>query len=71
MSGRIPVSEIAARLSIGRLAVYAMLEQGIIQASGLGIGGSSRGTPSTPGSAPADRPKVRLDFPGSLSNRSN
>ena len=29
-SGRITVPEIAHRLSIGRLAVYAMLEQGII-----------------------------------------
>jgi len=35
-SGRITVSEIAGRLDIGRLAVYAMLEQGIIPAIRLG-----------------------------------
>ena len=35
-SGRISVPEIAKRLSIGRLAVYAMLEQGIIPAVRLG-----------------------------------
>ena len=35
-SGRISVPEIAQRLSIGRLAVYAMLEQGIIPAIRLG-----------------------------------
>ena len=34
--GRIPVPEIAKRLKIGRLAVYAMLEQGIIPAVRLG-----------------------------------
>ena len=34
--GRISVPEIAKRLSIGRLAVYAMLEQGIIPAVRLG-----------------------------------
>jgi len=35
-SGRISVPEIAKRLRIGRLAVYAMLEQGIIPAIRLG-----------------------------------
>ena len=30
MSGRITIPEIAARLSIGRLTVYGMLESGII-----------------------------------------
>jgi excisionase family DNA binding protein len=35
-SGRISVPEIAERLCIGRLAVYAMLEQGIIPAVRLG-----------------------------------
>ena len=35
-SGRISVPEIAKRLSIGRVAVYAMLEQGIIPAVRLG-----------------------------------
>jgi excisionase family DNA binding protein len=35
-AGRITVSEIAHRLGIGRLAVYAMLEQGIIPSSRLG-----------------------------------
>jgi len=34
--GRISVPEIAKRLKIGRLAVYAMLEQGIIPAIRLG-----------------------------------
>ena len=36
MSGRITIPEIAERLSIGRLAVYAMLEQGIIPGIRLG-----------------------------------
>ena len=35
-SGRISVLEIARRLSIGRLAVYSMLEQGIIPGLRLG-----------------------------------
>ena len=35
-SGRITVEEIANRLNIGRLAVYAMLEQGIIPNIRLG-----------------------------------
>jgi len=35
-SGRISVPEIAKRLKIGRLAVYAMLEQGFIPAIRLG-----------------------------------
>jgi excisionase family DNA binding protein len=35
-SSRISVVEIARRLSIGRLAVYSMLEQGIIPALRLG-----------------------------------
>jgi len=35
-SGRISVLEIARRLSIGRLAVYSMLEQGIIPGVRLG-----------------------------------
>ena len=35
-SSRITVPEIAERLSIGRLAVYSMLEQGIIPAIRLG-----------------------------------
>jgi excisionase family DNA binding protein len=34
--GRIAVSEIAERLGVGRLAVYAMLEQGIIPGIRLG-----------------------------------
>jgi excisionase family DNA binding protein len=36
MSGRITIPEIALRLSIGRLAVYSMLEQGIIPGIRLG-----------------------------------
>ena len=36
MSSRISIPEIAVRLSIGRLAVYTMLEQGIIPAIRLG-----------------------------------
>ena len=36
VSSRISVEEIAARLNIGRLAVYAMLEQGIIPGVRLG-----------------------------------
>lgn len=35
-SGRVSVLEIARRLSIGRLAVYSMLEQGIIPGVRLG-----------------------------------
>lgn len=35
-SARITVPEIAKRMSIGRLAVYSMLEQGIIPAIRLG-----------------------------------
>jgi excisionase family DNA binding protein len=35
-TGRITVPEIAKRLSIGRLAVYAMLDQGIIPGIRLG-----------------------------------
>ncbi len=35
-SARISVSEIARRLNIGRLAVYSMLEQGIIPSIRLG-----------------------------------
>jgi excisionase family DNA binding protein len=35
-TGRISVPEIAQRLSVGRLAVYAMLEQGILPAIKLG-----------------------------------
>jgi excisionase family DNA binding protein len=35
-SGRISVPEIARRLGIGRLAVYSMLNQGIIPAIKLG-----------------------------------
>jgi len=35
-SGRISVPEIARRLNIGRQAVYAMLEQGIIPGIRLG-----------------------------------
>jgi excisionase family DNA binding protein len=35
-SGRISVPEVAKRLRIGRLAVYAMLERGIIPAVRLG-----------------------------------
>jgi excisionase family DNA binding protein len=35
-SSRITVQEIARRLNLGRLAVYAMLEQGIIPAIRLG-----------------------------------
>jgi len=36
VSSRISVPEIARRLSIGRMAVYSMLEQGIIPAVRLG-----------------------------------
>jgi excisionase family DNA binding protein len=36
ISGRISVPEIARRLDIGRLAVYTMLEQGIIPSIRLG-----------------------------------
>ena len=36
MSGRMSIPEIANRLSIGRIAVYTMLEQGIIPAIRLG-----------------------------------
>jgi len=36
MSSRMSIPEIADRLSVGRLAVYAMLEQGIIPAIRLG-----------------------------------
>ena len=36
MNGRISIPEIADRLSVGRLAVYTMLEQGIIPAVRLG-----------------------------------
>ena len=36
MSARMSIPEIACRLSIGRLAVYTMLEQGIIPAIRLG-----------------------------------
>lgn len=36
VQSRMPVSEIAQRLGIGRLAVYAMLEQGIIPGIRLG-----------------------------------
>lgn len=36
MSGRMSIPEIAARLSVGRLAVYSMLEQGLIPGIRLG-----------------------------------
>lgn len=36
MSGRMSIPEIATRLSIGRIAVYTMLEQGVIPAVRLG-----------------------------------
>jgi excisionase family DNA binding protein len=36
LSSRIAVGEIAERLGVGRLAVYAMLEQGIIPGIRLG-----------------------------------
>ena len=36
MSNRMSIPEIAGRLNIGRLAVYDMLEQGIIPAIRLG-----------------------------------
>ena len=36
MSSRMLIPEIANRLSVGRLAVYTMLEQGIIPAVRLG-----------------------------------
>ena len=53
-SGRISVLEIARRLNIGRLAVYSMLEQGIIPGLPLSAGGgSSRGRRTWPGSARA------------------
>jgi excisionase family DNA binding protein len=35
-SARVTIPEIAKRLAIGRLAVYSMLEQGIIPAIRLG-----------------------------------
>jgi len=36
MSSRMSIPEIASRLSVGRIAVYTMLEQGIIPAIRLG-----------------------------------
>ncbi len=36
MSSRMSIPEIARRLSVGRLAVYTMLDQGIIPAIRLG-----------------------------------
>lgn len=36
MPGRMPVQEIAQRLGLGKLAVYRMLEQGIIPGVRLG-----------------------------------
>ena len=36
MSGRMSIPEIARRLGIGRLAVYAMLEQGLLPGIHLG-----------------------------------
>jgi excisionase family DNA binding protein len=36
MNGRITVEEIARRLNIGRRAVYAMLEQGVLPGIRLG-----------------------------------
>ena len=36
MSSRMSIPEIAKRLTVGRLAVYTMLEQGIIPAIRLG-----------------------------------
>jgi excisionase family DNA binding protein len=36
MSSRLSIPEIANRLSVGRIAVYTMLEQGIIPAVRLG-----------------------------------
>ena len=36
MSSRMSIPEIANRLSIGRIAVYTMLEQGVIPAVRLG-----------------------------------
>jgi excisionase family DNA binding protein len=36
MSNRLTIPEIASRLSVGRLAVYSMLEQGIIPGIRLG-----------------------------------
>ena len=36
MSSRMSIPEIADRLSVGRIAVYTMLEQGIIPAIRLG-----------------------------------
>jgi len=59
MSGRMSIPEIANRLSVGRIAVYTMLEQGIILRSASADGGSSPGTPMNSGSAPAE---CRLDF---------
>jgi excisionase family DNA binding protein len=35
-AGRIPVGEISRRLHVGRLAVYSMLEQGILPGIRLG-----------------------------------
>lgn len=36
LSSRMPIPEIAHRLSVGRLAVYAMLEQGLLPGIRLG-----------------------------------
>ena len=36
MSGRMSIPEIASRLSVGRLAVYTMLERGILPGIRLG-----------------------------------
>jgi hypothetical protein len=52
---RLALEGIAERLDIGRQAVYAMLEQKILPESGSGAGGSSRGTPTSKGSEPAER----------------
>ena len=42
MSSRMSIPEIADRLSVGRIAVYTMLEQGSCPASDSGIGGLGR-----------------------------
>ena len=71
MSGRISVLEIAARLSIGRLTVYAMLEKGILPGIRLGhrwlvTRHAFDAWERTCGSA-----QPGLDFRGSLSKKSN
>jgi excisionase family DNA binding protein len=60
-SSRISVLEIARRLNIGRLAVYSMLEQGIIPGVRLGRRGNSDVCASR-GGPPLSAPLLRRHF---------